>query len=306
MFRSLLQAGALACAVLVAAPAAKAAESLDAAVTAIAQRFIESRAEGSPPIRVAVMPFVQSDRKANQFSNLLMVALTGKMVQLGGAQIRVIERAQLEAALSEIQLSDVPIFDRSTAQKLGSFLSVNMLIVGEVTPLADSVRLDARLLDVETIETVAQAYEWVPLTPTVQRQLDTQVVIARPRVGGDQPDLRNGVWQGVGSCGGLSIGVAVSMIMQPGDKISAMQTYYPSAQGGDGASLQSGTLTMAGTIDPNTNEFKLMPGDWMYRPRGHETMGFSGVIDTGSAVISGRYDRDSCGTTNQITLRRMN
>ncbi|MCA0871440.1 CsgG/HfaB family protein [Seohaeicola saemankumensis] len=256
------------------------------------------------PIRVAVTAFVQSDRKTTQFTNLLMIALTGKMVQFGDGAFRVIERAQLETALAEIQLSDVPIFDRDTAQELGKFLGVDALIVGEITPLSDHVRLDARMIDVETIETVEQAYEWVPLTPTVQRQLETLAIVSRPRVSkGDQPDPRNGIWRGTGTCGDLTIGLAVSIIVTPDDKVSAMQTYYPAKQFGNGESVQSGTLAMAGTIDPATNEIRLLPGEWINQPRGHGALGFAGTLDPNAGVLTAQYDHGECG---EINLRRMN
>jgi hypothetical protein len=282
---------------------ADAAESLDEAVAAIAQRFVDSRVNDPEPIRVAVTSFVQSDHKTTQFTNLLMIALTGKMVQLGSGTFRVIERAQLETALAEIELSDVPIFDRDTAQELGKFLGVDALIVGEITPLTDIIRLDARMIDVETIETVEQAYQWVPLTPTVQRQLDTAAVISRPRVGGgDEPDPRNGIWQGTGTCGEVTIGIALSLIVGPGDKLTAMQTYYPLPQSGDAARQQSGVLTMAGTVDPATNSFDLVAGDWLFRPSGHNAFGISGTINPDTGVISATYDQEGCG---ELNLRRM-
>lgn len=282
----------------------QAAESLDTAVEAIAQRFVDSRDNEAEPIRIAVTAFVQSDRKTTQFTNLLMIALTGKMVQLSSGKFRVIERAQLETALAEIQLSDVPIFDRDTAQELGKFLGVDALIVGEITPLSDIVRLDARMIDVETIETVEQAYQWVPLTPTVQRQLETLAVISRPRVGdGDSPDPRNGIWQGTGNCGETTFGLAVSIIAAPDDKLSAMLVYYPASPGGDNAPIQSGVMSMAGTIDPATNAFKLLPGDWLHRPSGHAALGFAGTLDPSTGAISARYDHEGCG---EISLRRMN
>ena len=81
-----------------------------------------------------------------------------------------------------------------------------------------------------------------------------------------------------------------------------MQTYYPLPQGGDGASIASGVLTMAGTIDPATNAFNLVPGDWLFRPSGHAALGISGTIDADSGVINGRYDMEGCGAVN---LRRL-
>ncbi|MEE4209542.1 MAG: CsgG/HfaB family protein [Parvularcula sp.] len=282
---------------------AQAAENLDEAVAAIAQRFVDSRINEAEPIRVAVTAFVQSDRRTTQFTNLLMIALTGKMVELGSGKVRVIERAQLETALSEIQLSEVPIFDRETAQELGQFLGVDALVVGEITPLTDSVRLDARMIDVETIETIQQAYERVPLTPTVQKQLETAAIVSRPRFGSnDEVDPRNGVWRGTGTCGETEIGLAISLIVGPDDKLSAMQTYFPLPQGSTRNQVAAGVLTMAGTIDPATNTFRLLPDDWLFRPQGHAAFEITGTLDAESGVIEGQYNQDGCG---EVRLRRL-
>ena len=95
----------------------------------------------------------------------------------------------------------------------------------------------------------------------------------------------------------------MSIIVSRDDKLSAMQIYYPVAQGGDGSPVQVGMVSMAGTIDPATNGFRLLPGDWLYRPRGHAAFGFSGTLDPNSGVITALYDREGCGA---ISLRRMN
>ena len=239
-----------------------AAETLDAAVTNIAQKFAAVSTlvpAGETRVRrVAVTAFLQSDRKTTQFTNLLTIALTGKMVEQGSGTFRVIERAQLETALSEIQLSDVPIFDRDTARQLGKFLGVDTLIVGEITPIGDIVRVDARMIDVETIETVQQASDWVPLTPSIQHQLDTAAIMSRPRVGGEnEPDPRNGVWNGTGACGETRFGVAVAIVVNPDNTLSAMQTYYPLPGQASNVKVQSGTLAMEGTIDPSKGALTL-------------------------------------------------
>jgi hypothetical protein len=113
----------------------------------------------------------------------------------------------------------------------------------------------------------------------------------------------NGIWQGTGTCGDLTVGVAVSIIVTPDDEILAMQTYHPVGQEDDGGSIQSGTFAMVGTIDPETNEFRLQSGDWLYRPRDHLALGFSGTFDPNTGVIAAKYDREGCG---EINLRRMN
>lgn len=287
--------------VAVASGRAEAAETLDAAVNNIAQRFAAARTGSDAPIRVAVTAFIQSDRQTTLFTNLMMIALTGKMVEHGSGVFRVIERAQLETALAEIELSDVPIFDRSTAQELGKFLGVDALVVGEVTPVYDFVRIDARLIAVETIETLEQATETVPLVPSVQRQLETAVVLSRPRVSsGSGPDLRNGVWHGQGQCGETTFGVAVSIIVNPDDTVTAMQTYYPLSS--SSARMESGVLAMEGQIDAGSGEISLSPGSWLFQPAGHMALGFTGRIDVATGTLRGTYNEDGC---DSIVLRRM-
>ena len=80
-------------------------------------------------MRIAVTAFLASDRKTTQFTNFLLTALTGEMVAQAGGKFRVIERQQLEAALSEIEMQNVPIFEGESARDLGKFLGVDALVI---------------------------------------------------------------------------------------------------------------------------------------------------------------------------------
>ncbi len=285
--------------IALAGSAVKAAESVDQAVTQIAEQFVAARANAENPVRLAVTPFVQSGRNT-QFSDLLLIALTGKMVQQGAGKFQVIEKAQFERALREITVSEgIDIFDPDTAQKLGKFLSVETLIVGEITPLTDSVRVDARLVMVETIELLEQASVWIPLTPTVRRQLDAVTRRQTVSLGDDGPDLRNGIWTGTGQCGDLSFGLALSLLVNDDDTLIAMQSYYPTGAGD--VKLEPGVFTMEGTIDPDNGEFTLSPESWMHRPRGHSVSGFSGVLNEEAGTIKATYSNEGC---SDVRLRK--
>ncbi|WP_300034154.1 FlgO family outer membrane protein [uncultured Roseobacter sp.] len=285
---------------LIAGSTAYAAESVDEAVEQIAQKFVASQLGGETSQRVAVTSFVSTDKQTTQLTNLLMIALTGKMVSHGNDVFRVIERAQLENALQEIQLSEVDLFNPSSAKEFGNFLGVDALVVGEITPLSDRVRIDSRLIDVETIETLEVASVWVPLTPTVQRQMDTVVKISRSNVmgGAPAPDRRNGIWKGTGICGEASFGIAVSVVVNPDDTLTAMQTYFPL---NNGIKIESGVLSMEGTVNEATEEFTLSPNDWMYQPRGHQALGFEGRFDLDREEITARYLQEGCG---ELRLRK--
>lgn len=277
-----------------------AAESVDEAVDQIAQKFVASQAGSVAMKRVAVTSFVSTNQQTTELTNLMMIALTGKMVQHGAGTFRVIERAQLENALREIQLSEVDLFNPSSAKEFGNFLGVDALIVGEITPLSDIVRIDSRLIDVETIETLEVASVWVPLTPTVQRQLNTLVRMNRTNMmGGEpEPDRRNGIWRGTGTCGESSFGLALAVVVNPDNTLTAMQTYFPLT---NGAKIESGVLSMEGRVEDATEEFSLSPRDWMYQPRGHQALGFEGRFDTAREEIVARYMQEGCG---DIRLRK--
>lgn len=273
------------------------AESVDEAVSQIAEHFVSVQTDTEQTARLAVTPFIQSG-KNTQFSDLLLIALTGKMVEMGEGRFQVIEKAQYERALREMTVNEgIDLFDPESTQRLGKFLSVETIVVGEITPLTDRVRVDARLVKVETIELLKQASVWIPLTPTVQRQLD--VVTRRPTLslGDDAEDSRNGIWRGTGQCGEVTFGVALSLLVVE-DQLSAMQSYYPIGQG----ELSSGVLILEGTIDNTSGEFSLAPDGWLHQPRGHTAFAFRGVLDGDKGSIKARYQTEGCG---EITLNRL-
>ena len=283
---------------LVMSATSHAAENLDRAVESLARQIINSRPADAEPLRVAVTAFVSADRRTSQFTNFLMSAMTGEMVALSDGKFRVIERQQLEAALAEIEMQNVPVFSADSAQSLGNFLGVDALIIGEITPLADAVRLDARLIIVETVETIAQARDWVPLTPIVANQLSATVRSSRIQIGNSGPDLRAGVWKGEGICGDARFGVALSLIVNPDDSVVAMQTFYPTRPGQAG---ESGVFEMEGQIDPATGILSLTPRDWIYQPENSTAMAIEGVLDPDTASFEGKYLVEGC---DRLSLRR--
>lgn len=275
-----------------------AAESLDQAVSQVAEKYIGSQDVAGEPIRVAVTPFQQSDRQETQFTNLLMITLTGKLVEKSNGTFKMVERAQMKTPLNELGLSGINIIDPNTTKELGRFLGVDALVIGEITPLSDRVQIDSRMINVETIEIMETARVWVPLTPSVQRQLDTRAIIDIPNGGNDRPDPRNGIWSGIGKCGEVSFGVAISVVAGSDNTVSAMQTYYPLRARSD---LKAGVLSMEGTIDRASGDLSLVPRDWLFQPEGHQGLGFQGKVDFDREEIVGQYTQEGC---DSIQLRR--
>ena len=276
-----------------------AAENLDRAVHSLAVQIIDQYPEDAPPMRIAVTAFIASDRKTTQFTNFLLTALTGEMVAQAGGKFRVIERQQLEAALLEIEMQNVPIFaEDDSAGDLGRFLGVDALVIGDITPLTDTIRLNARLIKVDTVETIAQARDWIPRIPTIDKQLAAEVRLTRVRVGGgNEPDARAGIWKGDVSCGDVRFGLALSMVVGPDDGVSAMYAHFPTGEG------TVGIHEMEGTFDPAESQITLSPRSMLYSPKGRGALGIQGLLDVERGVFQGSYiDSTAC---RSFTLRRM-
>ena len=64
--------------------------------------------------------------------------------------LNVIERARLEEILKEQKLNNSKEFDASTASKVGKLLGVQYILTGAFFDIMGSMRMDARIIDVET------------------------------------------------------------------------------------------------------------------------------------------------------------
>jgi TolB-like protein len=64
--------------------------------------------------------------------------------------LNVIERARLEEILKEQKINNSKEFDASTATKVGKLLGVQYILTGAFFDLMGSMRMDARIIDVET------------------------------------------------------------------------------------------------------------------------------------------------------------
>lgn len=64
--------------------------------------------------------------------------------------IRIVERERLNAVLGELELGEGRFIDPATAQKLGKGLAAQYILTGAYTVSGDALRLDARVVEVET------------------------------------------------------------------------------------------------------------------------------------------------------------
>jgi TolB-like protein len=107
-----------------------------------------------PRPSIAALEF-QSPQVRSEFTTLrvgIADAFTDAFARSG--RFRVVERTQLDKAITELDLSRSAYGDPGTAQRVGRLIGAQYLIVGSFQIVADQIRLNARLVRVGTGEIV--------------------------------------------------------------------------------------------------------------------------------------------------------
>jgi len=112
--------------------------------------------KASERVTVAVMDFVPNvpNPKLNDlkpFCDGLTDMFISRLKELL-PEANIIERSRLATIMSEFQLAETGAIDPETAQKIGRMIGAQTLYYGGVTTLDNRMRLDGRLVRVETTE----------------------------------------------------------------------------------------------------------------------------------------------------------
>ena len=111
--------------------------------------------------------------------------LAGKAIERVQAEgYPVVERQRLVALLEELQLGSGELADESTRLRLGRLSGARMMLFGGYQAYGDSLRMDLRLVDVETGRVVAATQRTVPardLSAALQAVGEGSAELVQPR-----------------------------------------------------------------------------------------------------------------------------
>lgn len=113
--------------------------------------LVPAVATAGGPQTIAVLYF---DNQGNPELEPLKVGLAQMLItDLQGTDgVTVVERSRLQAVLDEQQLGHSGLVDKATAAKIGKLLGADAILMGGYFELAGTLRIDARLVKVETGE----------------------------------------------------------------------------------------------------------------------------------------------------------
>ncbi|MBA4358925.1 MAG: hypothetical protein C0405_14490 [Desulfovibrio sp.] len=115
------------------------------------------QAQDSAVTTLAVLPFENNavtDHKSYDPLSQGLAAMLITDLKLAGTSLKVIERAQITALLKEIAMGQTGMIDPSTAVQAGKLLGAQAIAFGAFMVLGNDLRLDARIIKVETSECI--------------------------------------------------------------------------------------------------------------------------------------------------------
>jgi TolB-like protein len=107
------------------------------------------------PKTLAILPFENNSvTDAERFEPLSrgLAAMLITDLQQSGTTVKIIERERIQALLKEIALGQSGVLDQETAVEVGRILGAQTIAFGSFMVLMDQVRIDVRIVKVETSE----------------------------------------------------------------------------------------------------------------------------------------------------------
>jgi len=101
-------------------------------------------------VKIGIIEFqsLNEEAKKDNLGKIVSEMLTTSFVN--SESFKIIEREQLQKVIKEFQLSQSGIIDTSYAKQIGKITGADAIVTGSVTKIGNDLRLDARIIDVES------------------------------------------------------------------------------------------------------------------------------------------------------------
>ncbi|RAI55387.1 hypothetical protein DOO78_23790 [Roseicella frigidaeris] len=138
------------------------AGSLETGLQSLAQSLLSGIPAAQRPA-LSVMPFPGADQSCTVMSVFVVDELTTTLITSVQPRPRLVERQQLETIVAQNRLNEF-MTDPEQRRRVGGLLNIGALLVGTYAVIGDRVRVNARLVAIDTGETTAAAAVSIPRT----------------------------------------------------------------------------------------------------------------------------------------------
>lgn len=139
-------------------------ERTDLVKTGDSQKLSESSGERTvePPkelIKLAILELDFLDRAGRQDPMGRMIAEFLTTAAVDSGRFSIVERSLLEKVMKELELGQSGIIEEGKAREIGKMVGAGAILTGSVSRLGNTMRIDVRLIDVESGKIMAAANE---------------------------------------------------------------------------------------------------------------------------------------------------
>jgi TolB-like protein len=122
---------------------------------------------GQQKASIAIVDFqnTSSNQRLDYLQQAIPEALTTRLAESGN--LNIVERSRLDDAIKEMKLGMVGLVDQNEAAEIGKAVGANAIMVGSFLEISNVIRLNARLIDVQTSQ--------VLIAKTVQGQVGAEI-----------------------------------------------------------------------------------------------------------------------------------
>jgi len=138
---------------------------LDKQIDILAEQII-SNLDVQKTHKIAIIEFANLEGNVTDLGKYLAEELTTRLFRTG--RFLIIERQLIKKMMGEQKLSATGLIDAKTASKFGQILGVDALTTGTIADLNTSVKINARLIAVETGSVFAVASVKAPMNKEVE------------------------------------------------------------------------------------------------------------------------------------------
>lgn len=166
---------------------ALAASNLEEGVGQLAQQISKSMQEKQKQ-KIAIIDFSDLNGNVTSLGQFMAEELTTQLFMVAPGKFEVVERRQLMKLEDELMLGQTGFIEEKSIKKMGQVLGVDAIVTGSMTDLGNTVKINARLIGVESAKVFAVAATDIPKTGMVADLIAKQV---EKRPGVIQPTTAN-------------------------------------------------------------------------------------------------------------------